>query len=80
MIHFWEDYTVIAIDLRGYNRTSRPKHRVEYRLSLLVDDVKQVVDKLSYDGKVVLVGHDWGGLISWIFAYVCIFLFIFFSY
>ena len=76
MIHFWEDYTVVAVDMRGFNLTSRPKKRSEYRLSYLVDDVKQIVDKLSYDGKVILVAADWGGLIAWIFAYVCIFIYL----
>jgi epoxide hydrolase 4 len=65
---FSEDYKAVAIDLRGYNESSKPKERDAYRLSVIVQDIKEAIKALSYE-RCILIGHDWGGAIAWAFAY-----------
>jgi len=58
---------VVAPDLRGYGLSSRPAGRDAYRISRLVDDVRRLADHLGAR-RIVLVGHDWGGVVAWAFA------------
>jgi pimeloyl-ACP methyl ester carboxylesterase len=60
-------FQVVAIDLRGYNKSDKPEGVDNYKMSKLVDDVLAVIDHFKKD-KAVIVGHDWGGAISWAFA------------
>ena len=62
-----EHFQVVALDLRGYNKSDQPEGVEEYALPKLVDDVKAVIEHLGRD-KAVIVGHDWGGFIAWNFA------------
>ncbi len=61
-------YKVVAVDLRGYNDSDKPKEQSAYGMNEFVKDVKGVIQGLGYE-KCVLVGHDWGGAIAWNFAY-----------
>ena len=61
------DYRVAAMDMRGYNRSDKPKGVDNYDLRLLVDDVAAVVRDAGED-KAIIVGHDWGGMVAWTFA------------
>jgi pimeloyl-ACP methyl ester carboxylesterase len=65
---FAQYYKVVALDLRGYNDSDKPKELEAYTIDELVKDVEGVVKGLGYS-KCVLVGHDWGGAIAWNFAY-----------
>ncbi len=65
---FAEDYHVVAVDLRGYNRSDIPKGKAPFRLPVLLDDVKGIIHALGYQ-EAILVAHDWGGAIAWSFAY-----------
>ncbi|MEO1392730.1 MAG: alpha/beta hydrolase [Cyanobacteria bacterium J06634_5] len=65
---FAKDYNVVALDLRGYNDSDKPKETAAYALPELIKDVEGAILALGYD-KCVLVGHDWGGAIAWSFAY-----------
>ncbi len=65
---FGKDYKAVAIDLRGYNESDKPKEKSAYALSELIADVRGTIRALGYE-KCVLVGHDWGGAIAWSFAY-----------
>lgn len=56
---------VVAIDQRGYNESSKPKGVKNYSLKGLMEDVVEVIQQISPTKKVILVGHDWGGAISW---------------
>ncbi len=56
---------VVAIDMRGYNLSSKPEHVRDYRVPILCQDVIEVIKKISGTGEVYLVGHDWGGAIAW---------------
>lgn len=65
---FAEHFTVVAVDLRGYNDSDKPSEVHEYAIGELVKDVAGVVTGLGYE-RCVLIGHDWGGAIAWHFAY-----------
>ena len=57
-------YRVVAVDLRGYNLSERPRRVEDYRLDLLADDVAALVRALGAS-RAHVVGHDWGGAIAW---------------
>lgn len=57
-------YQVVAIDQRGYNLSDKPQGVENYDVRLLVGDVIAVIKSLGKD-KAIIVGHDWGGLVSW---------------
>ena len=61
-------YQVAAIDLRGYNLSDKPEGAENYDMRLLIGDVAAVIKHLGRD-KAIIVGHDWGGAISWQFAF-----------
>ena len=55
-----------APDLRGYGNTERPPDG--YDVVTLTDDVRALIEALELD-RPVLVGHDWGGAMAWLFAH-----------
>ena len=61
-------YQVAAIDLRGYNLSDKPAGEENYDMRLLIGDVAAVIKHLGRE-KAIIVGHDWGGAISWQFAF-----------
>jgi epoxide hydrolase 4 len=61
------DYYVVAIDQRGYNLSDKPKGVENYDMQLLVGDVIAVIKHLGRE-KATIVGHDWGGAVSWVLA------------
>ncbi|MBW4559767.1 MAG: alpha/beta hydrolase [Mojavia pulchra JT2-VF2] len=65
---FAKYFKVVALDLRGYNDSDKPKDKLAYVMDEFVKDVEGVIKGLGYE-KCVLVGHDWGGAIAWNFAY-----------
>ncbi|MEY2882384.1 MAG: hypothetical protein RL490_108 [Pseudomonadota bacterium] len=61
----------VAPDLRGYGDSSRPPHRSDYHIDHLVADVAALFEALEGEhgkGRRLLVAHDWGAIIAWIFA------------
>ncbi len=62
-----DTYQVVAIDMRGYNRSDKPAGVENYKMSLLVSDVRAVIRHFKKE-KAVIVGHDWGGAVAWNFA------------
>jgi epoxide hydrolase 4 len=61
------DHLVVAPDLRGYNLSDKPDEVDAYRMRELLGDVKGLVEELDL-APFTLVGHDWGGIVSWAFA------------
>ena len=57
-------YQVVAIDLRGYNKSDKPKGIANYAMRFLIGDVAAVIKHFSQETATV-VGHDWGGAIAW---------------
>jgi len=66
LAEFGKDHFAVAPDMRGYNLSSRPKEIEQYELKHLVEDVRQLAEKLNGGKKFVLVGHDWGGVIAYV--------------
>jgi pimeloyl-ACP methyl ester carboxylesterase len=60
-------FRVVAPDLRGYNESDKPAGVAPYALSELVADVEGLVEAFG-EREAVIVGHDWGGGIAWMFA------------
>ncbi|MFG1665520.1 alpha/beta fold hydrolase [Streptomyces sp. Y7] len=56
-------YRAVAVDVRGYGRSSRPEPVDSYRMLELVEDNVAVVDALG-ERSAVVVGHDWGATIA----------------
>ncbi|MGW9599534.1 SDR family oxidoreductase [Streptomyces albidoflavus] len=64
-------YYVVLYDVRGHGRSTAPRPlRGGFTLEKLTDDFLAVVDAVSPDAPVHLVGHDWGSVQSWEFATV----------
>ena len=59
-----DGYRIIAPDLRGYGNSPSPVEKEQYSIPILMNDVIEILDKLSLD-KVHLIGHDWGASLSW---------------
>ncbi|HYA17325.1 MAG TPA: alpha/beta hydrolase [Bryobacteraceae bacterium] len=79
MIHGWPDfwytwrdqmealaphYRVVAMDLRGFNLSDKPQGVENYAMPKLIGDVAAVIKDAGAD-KAIVIGHDWGGAISW---------------
>jgi epoxide hydrolase 4 len=60
-------YRVAALDLRGYNLSDKPQGVENYAMPFLVGDVAAVI-KDAGAASAIVIGHDWGGIISWTFA------------
>ena len=60
-------YQVVAIDQRGYNKSSQPEGVENYTADKLAADIAAVVKHFKRD-QAIIVGHDWGGLVAWTFA------------
>ncbi|MFC9243784.1 alpha/beta hydrolase [Streptomyces sp. NPDC057136] len=56
-------YRAVAIDVRGYGRSSKPAGTDAYRMLELVEDNVAVVHALG-EQSAVIVGHDWGATIA----------------
>ena len=62
-----EDHTVVAMDLRGYNKSDQPEGVAAYAMQELIGDVVAVIRAQGRD-RATIVGHDWGAAIAWQFA------------
>jgi pimeloyl-ACP methyl ester carboxylesterase len=60
-------FQVVAVDLRGFNKSDKPEGVENYRLDKVVEDVSAVLRHFQRD-RAVIVGHDWGGAVAWGFA------------
>jgi pimeloyl-ACP methyl ester carboxylesterase len=61
-----EGARIYAPDLRGYGETAHS--RDGYDVFTLTDDVRALIHALRLD-RPLLVSHDWGGALGWIFAH-----------
>jgi epoxide hydrolase 4 len=68
LAEFGKDHRAVALDMRGFNLSDKPEDVSQYRLNILVEDIRAFADHLSRGKKFVLVGHDWGGVVAWLFA------------
>jgi pimeloyl-ACP methyl ester carboxylesterase len=59
-----DKFYLIMPDQRGFAGSDRPQEVDAYRTETLVDDIFALADVLGLE-EIALVGHDWGGAISW---------------
>lgn len=57
-------YHVVAPDMRGYGHSDRPEAVTDYDIHHLTGDLVGIVDAMG-EKSAVLVGHDWGSIVSW---------------
>jgi epoxide hydrolase 4 len=67
LAHFAHTHLVIAPDLRGYNLSDKPLEVADYRIPVVVEDIRSLADHLGLSA-FTLVGHDWGAITAWEFA------------
>lgn len=60
-------YRAVAPDQRGYSPGARPPEQAAYGVPHLLGDVTGFADAVGAE-KFHLVGHDWGGQLSWLTA------------
>lgn len=58
-------FHVITYDGRGAGASTAPRGTEHYRLARLVADLEAVIDEVSPNRPVHLVGHDWGSFQGW---------------
>ncbi|MCG5217680.1 alpha/beta hydrolase [Streptosporangium sp. KLBMP 9127] len=56
-------FRAVAIDVRGYGRSSKPEAASAYRMLELIEDNVAVVHALG-ERTAVIVGHDWGATVA----------------
>jgi pimeloyl-ACP methyl ester carboxylesterase len=67
LVEFGNDYQAVALDMRGYNLSSKPIGIDQYKIDVLIEDLRALADSLGHK-KFILVAHDWGGVVAWSFA------------
>jgi pimeloyl-ACP methyl ester carboxylesterase len=69
MLEMSRDHLAVGLDMRGYNLSSKPTGLESYKMKTLVEDVRQFAEKIvGKNKKFVLVAHDWGANVAWVFA------------
>jgi pimeloyl-ACP methyl ester carboxylesterase len=61
-------FRAVAMDMRGYGRSTKPDDVSAYRISELVDDCAGVVQALG-ESTAIIVGHDFGAPVAWTAAW-----------
>ena len=62
-----KDYQAVALDMRGYNLSSKPADVEKYHIKDLIEDLRALAEYLGHE-KFCMVAHDWGGAVAWSFA------------
>jgi len=62
-------YRAVALDQRGYGRSSKFAHADAYRIGELVRDLLDLVAALG-ERQAILIGHDWGAPVVWSAAWL----------
>ncbi|NEB04160.1 alpha/beta hydrolase [Streptomyces sp. SID13726] len=61
-------YRAVAMDMRGYGRSSKPSDIAAYRITESVADCVGVVEALG-ESSAVIIGHDYGSPVAWASAW-----------
>ncbi len=59
-----DEFTVVALDMRGFNLSDKPPKVEDYAIEKLVDDVIGLIHHFGRE-KAFIVGHDWGAAVAW---------------
>jgi pimeloyl-ACP methyl ester carboxylesterase len=62
-----DDFKLVIPDMRGYNLSDKPEGVENYKVEILIEDIKGLSESLKLE-RFNLAGHDWGGAVAWIFA------------
>ena len=62
-----DNFFLVMPDQRGFGGSDLPQHMDDYKTDILVGDVFALADALGIE-EFAVVGHDWGGAISWAVA------------
>lgn len=62
-----DSFKCVAMDTRAYNQSDKPEGVSNYDMEFLLSDITAIIDDLGVKS-VTLVGHDWGGAISWAYT------------
>lgn len=60
-------FKVVAPDMRGYGLSDVPRKVAEYRLPILLEDIKGLIEAFGHK-EAVIVSHDWGAVMAVHFA------------
>ncbi|KAJ9574411.1 hypothetical protein L9F63_025942 [Diploptera punctata] len=63
---FSKDYWTVAVDMRGYGDSEKPEGPQNYKMKVLVNDIKEIIESLGRE-TCTLVAHDYGGAVAWNF-------------
>ncbi len=63
--HLADEFRIIRFDNRGAGASAVPRGVADYRLAHLASDLFAVIDSVSPDAPVHLLGHDWGAVLCW---------------
>jgi pimeloyl-ACP methyl ester carboxylesterase len=58
-------FRVVTYDVRGAGESDQPAARSSYRIERLSEAFAAVIDEVSPDAPVHLLGHDWGSIQAW---------------
>ncbi|XP_076056672.1 epoxide hydrolase 4-like [Oratosquilla oratoria] len=64
LLEFSEKYWVVALDMRGYGDSEKPKALQNYKIDLLVEDIREFIEVQGKE-KCILMAHDWGAVLAW---------------
>jgi pimeloyl-ACP methyl ester carboxylesterase len=67
LMEFGKDRQAVAMDMRGYNLSSKPEDPEAYHVTDLIADLRELAAHLGHE-KMIMVAHDWGGAVAWSFA------------
>lgn len=62
-------HDVVLPSLRGYDPSYSPEAVTDYDLNFLNEDILGILSYLEIE-KVMIIGHDWGGVLAWHFAHL----------
>ncbi len=62
-----KDHFVVCPDQRGFGASDKPLGVEQYKTDRILEDLIALADALDI-GRFTLVGHDWGGAVSWLAA------------
>ncbi|MFT6990749.1 MAG: pimeloyl-ACP methyl ester carboxylesterase [Paraglaciecola sp.] len=63
--YFAKQYRVIAPDLPGYNLSDKPQEQSFFEVPNLIQFMAKFIQGVAPQEKIILVAHDWGGVIAW---------------
>jgi len=62
-------YRVVAVDMRGYNMSSKPETVEAYAIKELASDIQGIIEYCGVKSAAAVIGHDWGAAVVWEFGH-----------